>query len=237
MKRKSAIIFYLSIILLSNLYAQDNHKKLQQKLDSLETRIGSLETKVKKISIEQVTNNLNATDDTLNWGTGFWGGGKSGTNYTFNYELGYMFRISKNPLAFLSGDYLGKRKDYRVGISAGMQWFYNEPVFKNDLIFYKSTGYGVFGKVNFGSPVLLNFLSFSWHLKVMYTIPAKDNDHDITAGRMVFGYGNDLEFWLTENGCVTIGYTDERDSFFGENKDDPIYPSKIRFVFGFKAFF
>jgi len=237
MKTKSTIILFFSILLLSNLYAQDNNKKLLQKISSLETRIDSLETKLKNISIEQIDNNLNAVSDSLNWGNGLFVGGKTGTHYTFNYELGYMFRISKNPLAFLSRDYLGKRKDYRVGISAGMQWFNNEPVFKNDLIFYKSTGYGVYGKVDFGSPVLFNFISFAWHLKVMYTIPASGNEHNITDERIVLGYGNDLEFWLTENECVTIGFTDEQDSFFGGHKDDPIYPSKIRFVFGFKTFF
>jgi hypothetical protein len=192
MKTKSTIILLFSIILLSNLYAQDIYKKLQQKIDSLETRL-------EKICIEQVDNNPCATGDTLNWGTGFFGGAKAGTNYTFNFEIGYMFRISKNPLASLSRDYIGKRKDYRFGLSAGMQMFIDEPVFKNDLTFYKSTGYGPYFKFNFGSPVLLNFLSFFWHLKAMYTIPTTNNDHNITGERMVYGYGNDIEFWLSEN--------------------------------------
>ena len=215
MKTKSTIILLFSIILLSNLYAEDNYKNLQQKIDSLETRL-------EKIDIEPVDNNPYATDDTLNWGTGFFIGGKAGTNYTMHLEVGYMFRTSKKPRASLSRDYIGKRKGKRFGISAGMQMFIDEPVFKNDATFYKSTGYGVFGKFNFGSPVLLNFISFSGHLKAMYTIPATDNDHNITDARMVYGYGSDIEFWLTENACVTLGYTDERDSFFGENKDDPI---------------
>ena len=230
MKTKSTIILLFSIMLLSNLYAQDNYKKLHQKIDSLETRL-------EKIHNAQVDNNPYTTGDTLSWGTGFFGGAKTGTNYTLNFEIGYMFRLRKKPLASLSGDYIGKRKDYRIGISAGIQYFSDEPVFKNDITFYKSTGYGCFGKINFGSPVLLNFISFSWHLKAMYTIPTTDNDHNITNERMVYGYGNDIEFWIWENACVTLGYTDEQDSFFGKHKDDPIYPSKIRFVFGMKTFF
>ena len=70
----------------------------------------------------------------------------------------------------------------------------------------------------------------------MYAIPT-DNDRNITDEKMVFGYGNDIEFWIWENACVSVGYTDEQDIAFGENKDNPIYPSKIRFVFGFKTFF
>ena len=70
----------------------------------------------------------------------------------------------------------------------------------------------------------------------MYTIPSSGNDHNITDERIVLGYGNDIEFWIWENACVSVGYTDEQDTAFG-HKDDPIYPSKIRFVFGMKTFF
>ncbi len=237
MKSKSILFLLFNIILTSNLYAQDNYIKLQKKIVSLETRIDSLETSLEKIFIEQANNNPYTKSEILNWGTGFFGAGKTGTNYTMNFELGYMFRIKKKPLASMSRYYIGKRKDYRFGISAGMQWFSNETVFKNDITFYRSTGYGAFGKFNFGSPVLLNFISFSGHLKVMYLVPSNDNDHNITDARMAYGYGNDIEFWLTENACVTLGYTDERDSVFGENKENPVYPSKVRFVLGFKTFF
>lgn len=226
MKSKSIITFLLSILFLSNLYAQDNYTKLLQKIDSLEIRLEKI-----------YENHPYATSDTVNWGTGLFGGGKTGTNYSMNLEIGYMFSTNKNPKVSLSGDYIGKRKDYRYGFSTGLQYFSNEPVFKNDVTFYRSTGYGAFGKFNFASPVLLNFISFSCHLKAMYTIPAKNNDHKIRDNRMVYGYGYDIEFWITENECATLGYTDESDSFLGGHKDDPIYPSKIRFVFGIKHFF
>jgi hypothetical protein len=230
MKTKSTIIILFCILLLSNLYAQDNYTKLLQKIDSLEIRL-------EKFCTEQVGNNPYSTGDALNWGTGFFAGAKTGSFYTMNLEIGYMFRLKKSPLAFFSRDYIGKRKDYRFGISAGVQMFENELVFKNAATIYTSSGYGVFGKFNFGSPVLLNFISFSWHLKAMYTVPTTDKSHNITEARMVYGYGNDIEFWLTENACASLGFTDERDSLFGENKNDRIYPSKIRFVLGFKTFF
>ena len=70
MKTKITIILFLSILLLSNLYAQDNYKKLQQKIDSLET-------KLEKIYIDQVENNPYTINDILNWGTGFFVGGKT----------------------------------------------------------------------------------------------------------------------------------------------------------------
>ncbi len=80
-------------------------------------------------------------------------------------------------------------------------------------------------------------MSFSGHLKAMYTIPGEDKSHNIEDARMVYGFGNDVEFWLTKNSCVTVGYTEESDSVFEENENDRIYPSKIRFVFGFKSHF
>ena len=226
MKTKSIATLLFSIILLTNVFAQDNYTKLQQKVDSLEIQL-------KKVC----DSHPYAMGDTLNWANGLFIGGKAGTNYSMNLEVGYMFKTGSNPGMSLGDDYIGKRKDYRWGFSAGMQYFSNEPVFKSDVTFYKSTGYGTYGKFNFGSPVLLNFISFSCHLKAMYTVPTKDNDHKIRDNRMVYGYGYDIDFWVTETECATLGYTDESDSFFGGHEDDPIYPSKIRFVFGLKMFF
>ncbi|MBC8479734.1 MAG: hypothetical protein H8D46_04660 [FCB group bacterium] len=115
--------------------------------------------------------------------------------------------------------------------------FENEIVYHDDSTFHKSSGCGAFGKINFGSPILFNLVSFSWHVKAMYIEPESDSTHDITDGRMVFGYGNDIEFWLTKNSCATIGFTDERDTFSDDDLSDSLYPSKVRFVFGFKTYF
>ncbi|MDP8208330.1 MAG: hypothetical protein P9L92_16815 [Candidatus Electryonea clarkiae] len=230
MKTRITMILFISILLLSNLYAEDNDTRLQARIDSLETRLAG-------IYMEQVDNNPYASGETRNWGSGYFVGAKAGANYTMNIEIGYMLKIKKNPLASLSREYIGGKTSYRLGLSAGMLMFMDEPVFKNDSTFYISNGYGPYGKINFGSPVLLNFISFAWHLKFMHTIPTTENDHNITEARMAYGYGNDIEFWLTENAVASIGFTDERDSMFGENKDDPIYPPKVRFVFGFKTFF
>ncbi len=170
-------------------------------------------------------------------GQGLFMGAKSGTDYMFNLELGYLWKTGENPGMALNENYIGERSDYRYGISAGVQYFKNEPVFASDVRFYRSTAYGPYLKLHFGSPVLMNFVSYTCHFKGMYTIPTGGNDHGISDKRMVFGYGYDVEFWVTESECASIGFTDESDSFFGSSIDDPIYPSKIRFVFGFKTFF
>ena len=228
MKIKSTLVVLFSILLLSNLYAQDNYKKLQQKVDSLET-------KLEEIYLKQITNNPYATGKTFDWGSGFFIGTKMGTHYTMNIEIGYIYKLRKNPFAFFSDDYIGKRKDYRLGISAGMQMFENELLLRDNLTAYQSSGYGAYMKLNFGSPVLLNFISFSGHIKAMYTSPDK-NPYN-TDNRMVLGYGNDIEFWLTDNECISIGYTDESDAYSGKKKKNQILPLKVRFVFGFKMFF
>jgi len=222
--RTTILLLFFSLLLFSNLMA-DEHENIYQKIDSLEILLES-------IYEVQINVNPYITEEASDWGTGLFGGSKTGTNYTFNIEMGYMFRLNKRPWAKSSSTYIGKRKDYRVGISGGFQMFSNETVFMNNTTFYKSNGFGGYGKLNFGSPILLNFVSFSWHLKAMYTLPENDSKHNITNARMVLGYGNDIEFWLTENACASLGFTDERDF-----DDDSIYPSKLRFVLGFKTFF
>ena len=229
MKTRNLVVLLIGIMLVSGLVAEENYTQMQERIDQLEA-------KLEKINVEEINNNPYTSGETFNWGTGWFGSAKTGTDYSMNFELGYMLKIKK-PFASLTREYVGNRNDYRIGFSAGAQYFENAVVYQNDTNFYKSSGCGIYGKLNFGSPVLLNFVSFSWHLKAMYTDPDKNNDHNITEARMVYGYGNDVEFWLTQNSCVTLGFTDERDTFFDEHKDDSIYPSKIRFVFGFKTFF
>jgi hypothetical protein len=230
MRIKSISFVLVSVLILSTSYAEVNSANRQE-------YNGSFNSVDDSVNDVQLANSPYLNGETSNWGSGIFLGAKTGTEYTMNLEIGYMFKLNKNPLGWMSREYIEERKSYRIGLSAGIQMFNDELVFQDDLSFYRSNGYGVFGKINFGSPILLNFLSFSWHLKMMYTIPESGSGHNISDPRMVFGYGNDIEFWLTENACASIGFTDERDSMFGENKDDPIYPPRIRFVFGFKTFF
>lgn len=173
--------------------------------------------------------------DVVNLGTGAYMNAISGTNYNLGLEIGYMWKTGDAPEMSLSTDYIGKRKDYRYGFALGGQYFKNEYILKNNL-FYNSKGTGIYTKAIFGSPVLLNFVSFGCHLKFMYVIPDGSSGHNIKRNRMVYGYGFDVEFWITEDENVTIGFTDESDAFFTDIKDS-IYPSEIRFVFGFKSFF
>ncbi len=229
MKVKCILTLLFSIIVISSSYAANGYGT-QWEVE------GSYDNRSDEVSGEQDEYSF-STSDAGEWGSGWFAGMKAGAVYTMNLELGYMYELKRNPMGGMSREYLGHKKNYRFGISVGAHMFENEIVFAGNSTIYESSGYGLYGKLNFGSPVLLNFLSFAWHLKAMYTIPEDGSDHGITDARMVYGYGNDIEFWLTENACISLGFTDERDSLFGENKDDRIYPSRIRFVFGFRTFF
>ena len=230
MKKGNLVVLIIGILLVSTLAAEESSTNLQE-------RIELLETKLEKIETEQIRSNPYANGETEDWGTGFFTTTKTGAVNSWNLELGYMFKVKGNAFGLLSKDYISKRNSYRLGFSAGAQWFDKEMVYNNNSNFYNSAGYGFYGKFNVGSPILLNFMSFSGHLKAMYTIPEKDSAHNIEDSRMVYGFGNDVEFWLTKNSCVTVGYTEESDSVFEENENDRIYPSRIRFVFGFKSHF
>jgi len=230
MKTKNILTVIISIMMLSNLFAKNNEQVLQQRIDSLEI-------KLEQIYNHQLKNSPYTYGKAVNWGKGLYLGTMVGTQYSFNLEMGYMWKFSSSPFSGFSRDYIGKEKSYRFGVGLGVQMFDDEPVHKNDAVFYRSSGYGPYMKLMFGSPVLFNFISFSGHIKGMYTIPEEDSKHNISRERWIFGFGNDLEFWLTEDECVTIGYTDEGDTAIWDKKKDTIYPEKIRFVFGFKTHF
>ena len=229
MKPGIILITIFCSILYSNANAEDKYDTLQRKIDSLEARMTNIVN-------GQVLNDSDHVKKVPEWGTGFFAGAKTGTHYTVNLEAGYFFRKKRNSFAPLSREYIGKRNDYRFGISAGMQLVYKEPVHKGRSTFYTSTCFGPFMKLNFCSPVLLNFISISGHVKAMCAFPAENSRHTITDPRLVLGFGNDIEFWLSENACVTLGYTDECDIDIGGDTDGDLYPSKIRFVFGTKTF-
>jgi hypothetical protein len=223
------MVFVMIGILLSTLSADEGSTQLQERIDVIEA-------KLEKIEDEQIRNNPFANGETADWGSGCFLSSKTGTTNSWNIELGYMFNVKGNALGLLSKEYISKKNSYRLGFSGGVQWFDKEIIYDDNSSFYSSSGYGFYGKFIAGSPILLNFMSFSGHIKAMHTIP-DNNSQNIEDSRMVYGFGNDVEFWLTKNSCVTLGYTEESDSVFDENENDRIYPSEIRFVFGFKSHF
>lgn len=172
----------------------------------------------------------------LNLGNGFYFANKMGTHYMMNGEVGYLWKTSSEPDLDLGDDYIGNRSDYRYGVSLGFQYFKNEPLRLNNQEF-QSKAYAPYVKFKFGSPVLLNFMSVSSHLKVLYAMPAENSKHGIKDENFAIGFGYDLEFWITENKAITIGYNDESDRMFAKNKKHSFYPEKVRFTFGFKSFF
>jgi hypothetical protein len=61
-----------------------------------------------------------------------------------------------------------------------------------------------YGKVAYGTPVLLNLLSFNSYFKTIFYDQASRNDNpDFTSSG--FGIGGEFEFWLSKRSCVTLG--------------------------------
>ncbi len=174
-------------------------------------------------------------------GTGPFLGLKQGSSHTVNMELGYLFQFQKHQKTGRNGKasraYIGQNNAYRLGFSMGLQGFQDEPVVQADDTVFHSAGYGYYGKLLFSSPVLLNFIAISGHIKVLYLFPAEMHSRDIANARMAFGIGQDVEFWVTDDSCATLGFTDEGDSHALNDRSDAIFPSKVRFTFGFKKFF
>ncbi len=109
MKTRNLVVLLIGIMLVSGLVAEENYTQLQERIDLLEAK---LET----INVEK-NNNPYSSGEAFNWGTGWFGSAKTGTDYSMNFELGYMLKIKK-PFASLTREYVGNRNDYRIGFSA-----------------------------------------------------------------------------------------------------------------------
>lgn len=186
--------------------------------------------------VKKELHKINVVEDfnKLNLGTGLFVNTVSGMTYNFTVELGHLWKTGDKPAIRFPTPFIGNRKDFRYGLSLGAQYYLKELVTKNES-FYEASGYGIFSKLIVGTPVLLNFLSINSYLKFTYAIPLNMKKYEITSARMIYGYGFDIEFWFTEANNVTIGITSESDTFFNQIENS-IYPSRIRFLFGFKTF-
>jgi len=201
-------------------------------LDKLKTRMDSLEAKLETIYIEQVDSNPYATGQTLDWGKGWnFSALVGGPAYFWDLDIGYNFMIRKTNF-LTSKQFIANPKGFRLGLSLGMQSFYQETIYKpDDYHTYLANGYGLQGKVLYFSPVLLNFISFATYFKLAYLLPGP-NDLDIEDNRLSCGLGGNIEFWQTSKMCVFTGFLIQSDF-----KEVPLYPLKIRMSFGTRVYF
>jgi hypothetical protein len=223
---KIALFLLIYTFLCLSGYTQENS------MENLKTRMDSLEARLETVYIEQVDSNPYATGETLDWGKGWnFSALVGGPAYFWDLDIGYNFMIKKTN--FLSSkQFIANPKGFRLGLSLGMQSFYQETINKpDDYHTYLATGYGLQGKFLYFSPVLLNFISFATYFKLAYLLPGP-NDLDIKDNRISYGLGGNIEFWQTSKMCVFTGFLVQSDF-----KEVPLYPLKFRVNFGARVYF
>jgi hypothetical protein len=208
----------------------------------LQARIDSLEVKLEKVIMDNVDASPFATGETLDWGTGWNTSALTAAENQWTIELGYMFGF-RGWTPPWEVDYIDHRRSYRLGVSAGFEYYRREGLLaKDNGDLYYSQGSVVALKLTWGTPVLLNFISGSAYLRGLWIFPLYD-DGDTGREKSLagVGLGSDLEFWIARDKCLTVGFKLEGDwdSWVDEGKygTDQVLPYRFRPQMGVRVFF
>ena len=200
-----------------------------------------LEARLERIYIETVDNSPYATGETLDWGSGPFFGMNLYAPNLYEFEVGYKFNLRKQSLPW-QRSYVGKRREMKWGVALGVMHYYDEPVYDPDpATLHESSAFGPYMKLVYGSPVLLNFISTTSHLKVMYLSRLDIAGEGFADHDWGMGIGGNLNFWLYENMCLNLGLSTEG-TFKGlsdedEEGDRHLLSWKIRPMGGITIFF
>ena len=232
-----------TFLLGSNAFAEKaDSASAESNIEQLKQEVSTLKLKLEKMYIEQVDNNPYATGQTLDWGTGWSFFINLSPAYDITMDMAYMFQFSSWHAPW-EPEYIDKRKGYRVGISAGLQSFHHgETLYNDDDEAYRVAGFGLHARLIYGSPVLLNFISTTGYIKPMVIFPQyHSNDSRKEEPLMGIGLGADIEFWIAENKCISLGFKAE--GIFKDMFDDPllkedsVMPFLIKPLAGVKIYF
>jgi hypothetical protein len=153
---------------------------LEQRVSRLEKKVDSLQVAFAKNAIKKDEDNPFTSGKFINWGRGITV--QLHVNKSSGLEAGYTFVTKKH---------------IRMGLLCGTEITRNDTTVPN-AAFY--------GKVSMGTPVLLNFLSFTTYFKTL-VYPAGANFH---ANKPVHTRGGgaagvDIEFWISSHISILAG--------------------------------
>jgi hypothetical protein len=181
----------LSIVVFANLisspnsvYAQepapfDSNKTCCEIVTALSLRLDSLEAQLEHLQIQVVESDPFKSAKYLKWGNGL------------------TFTISKSVQRITTdiGYTLLTPKAFRMGIAMGYDGEFgtnsNLPV------------HSFYGKVTYGSPIFINFISINSYFRTLYYPKKSFTDDMQTSGGI--GAGAEFEFWFMPSWCYTFG--------------------------------
>lgn len=153
---------------------------LEQRVSRLEKKVDSLQVAFAKNIIKKDEDNPFTSGKFVNWGRGITL--EIHVNKSSGLEAGYTFVTKKH---------------LRMGLLCGTEITRNDTTVPNTAFY---------GKTSLGTPVLLNFLSFTAYFKTL-VYPAGGNFHankpEHTRGGAAAG--GDIEFWISSHLSVVAG--------------------------------
>ncbi len=206
--------------------------------EDLEKKIEELETELEKLRIEVSESNPLQSGETRDWAKGwFFQGFTTGEDH-MSADVGYSI-VLENFVPFWEEEYLEGRSGYRLAFSLGAETA-NEVVIdadKQDM--YTSEWLAANASVHWGTPVMLNFISFNVSTKFMFMFSTEDDDKNIKGNDFGISVGTEGEIWLSSKSAIVVGFRNDTVDFEDNKKSgrrgiikDNFYPT-----FGFRKFF
>lgn len=187
--------------------AGDSVRNCCYEVKNLNLRIDSLEARIENLQIQIVESDPFKSAKYLHWGKGL------------------MFTVNKSEkrISTDAGYIFLTPKLFRMGISAGFDGQFG--------VASSLPEYSFYGKVTYGTPVLINFISINCYTRALfYPKPALTEENQTTGG---LSAGAEIEFWFTQSWCYTFGgsFTSMR----GRGTFDSHNVGEVNFA-GFKYF-
>lgn len=239
MKRIFIMMVVIVMTLSVSMFAEE--VKVEGSTIKLENKIDQLETELEKLRIEISENNPLTTGKPKDWGKGFFfqflGAGINDSSLDFGYSV-----ILKNWKPWFPAEYLKDKKGYRISYVLGLHT-YEDIVFdmdKNKKDYYESDWLSTSFSVKFGTPILMNFISFNSGLTLQYMYSLEEKDKNILQDQIGIGGSSEMEIWVSPKWAFTMGYKTNMPFEIDDTDSDDKHPiSNISFTptFGFKKFF
>ncbi len=206
--------------------------------EELSKKIEELETELEKLRIEVSENNPLNNGETRDWAKGwFFQGFTTGEDH-MSADIGYSVVLEKF-VPFWQEEYLEGRSGYRLAFSLGAETANEIYIDADKQDIYKSEWLSGNVSVHWGTPVMLNFISFNVSTKFMFMFSTENDDKNIKGNDFGVSVGTEGEIWLSNKSAIVVGFRNDTVDFDDEKKsgrrdiiEDNFYPT-----FGFRKFF
>jgi hypothetical protein len=171
-------------------------------INELKERVYLLETKLDKLKIEIQEINPLITDATKNWGKGLYLRSIIDSYSSIvSAEVGYNFILQKMNTQKVR--WINSR-GLVIGFMSNLQ-----KVEEGNKSIYVFPFHAIYTKLTLNTPIFINFIGLSLSQKSIYNYSS--------GNKWYFGGGIDINFWIHERTCITLGFLGEPQIFQNDN--------------------